>query len=245
MFEERLRREFINLQKLAKSEVEGIVEIYYLERADGEALNSRYAQWKSIRNKPTSPLYPYKFKVTYTMPMYVGRNKLKRDWKGTILFEAPENVLMDMNSNIGVQIEDGAFPDDSVPFNNHVTKTFICTGSAWSVAQQGFGIWYFILLIGCLLNQDKFMMDNKPHLNDDALEFWKNKGCRPTNDIKWPFDLDTRGLSARQTKPMATPAMPHFRIGTAKPAPSPSIKFGQNSVKSASPVKKITFGTKK
>ena len=149
--------------------------------------------------------------------MYVGVNDLKRDWQASILFDVPEDILMNPHSNLGVSIEGGDFPNGSVPFNRHVSKGWICTGSAWGVANQGFGIWYFVISLGALFNQDKFMMaeDDGAHLNADAYRFWKEtRGKQPNNPIKWPFRLTDNTL--RIGKKIVQPPQPKsgMKIGT-------------------------------
>lgn len=193
-YEIRLRNEFGWLRKLENDPFNAnhIVTIYYKDRFGNSG-------WKSIKENPSTQLYPYQFKVTYKMPMYVGRNDLKRDWQASILFDTPEDILMNPNSEMGVTIDGngGNFPDGSVPFNRHVSKGWICTGSAWGVANQGFGIWYFVISLGALFNQDKFMMaeDEGSHLNGDAYRFWRDtRGKQPNNPIKWPFKLTDRTI---------------------------------------------------
>lgn len=218
MYEKRLQTEYELLQKLQGSEISNIVDIHYKEREGGAS------QWKPIGQCPSSRLYPNTFRVTYTFPrMLVGPNQEVRNWKHSFLFSVSENVLMRQGSSMGVEIEGGSFPEGQVPFNNHVSAGYVCTGSAWSIAQQGYGIWYFIICVGCLLNQEKFMIDaGHIHLNRDALEYWKRiRGMRPNNDIKWPFDLNLRGSSTRSVTP------PPFKIGRRQEAPKPYIKFGK------------------
>lgn len=229
MYEKRLKIEFDLLQKLQVSEIKDIVEIFYKERIGGNS------GWKSIMNTPDSPLYPNKFKVTYHFPkMYVGPNSIKRNWTQSFVFEVPENILMHMGSSMGVQIENGSFQDGEVPYNNHISKSYICTGSAWTIAQQGYGIWYFIICIGCLLNLEKFMMDsNRRHLNEEALIFWRTeRNMQPTNKIKWPFDLNMRGKD--EVKPPCS-----IRFGQIQ-KPSSKIVFGSKTIPTSYP--KIRFG---
>lgn len=227
MYEKRLKNEFDLLLKLQSSEVKNIVEIYYKDR------NGKNQQWKPIMTNPDGPLYPYSFKVTYHFPkMYVGPDKIIKNWSGTIMFNVPENILMQMESNMGVQIENGFFKDGEIPFNNHVSKTYICTGTAWNIAHQGYGIWYFIICVGCLLNMEKFIMDTqRVHLNKDALVFWKTKrGMQPTNKIKWPFDLNMRGGTKQSL----------IRFGHPQILSKPQISFGQKRTPSSR--SQITFG---
>ncbi|WP_300915113.1 hypothetical protein [Bacteroides acidifaciens] len=237
-YETRLKKEFELLQRLERHpNVKGIITLYYKDRVEGGA-------YKSILETPTSGLYPNEFKVTYKMPMYVAENQLKRDWQASFLFEVPEEILMDPNSKLGVEIEgnNGNFPEGSKPFNNHVSTGWVCTGTAWGVANQGFGIWYFIIAVGCLLNQEKFMMasedaDENRHLNADAFRFWKNvRKMQPNNKIDWPFKLMDDPV-------FGEPQKKKFSFGEKK-STQPSFSFGQ--VKHEPQVtNKFTFGQKK
>lgn len=232
MYENRLKIEFDLLQKLQASEVKDIVDIFYQER------DRDTSHWKSIKTRPNSALYPNKFKVTYHFPkMYVGPDKIKKNWSGTIIFEVPEHILMHMGSGMGVKIENDSFEEGEVPYNNHINKTYICTGTAWTIAQQGYGIWYFIICVGCLLNLERFMIDEKrEHLNGDALTFWRTKrNMQPTNKIKWPFDLNMRDKNKHSNS-----TTPSIRFGQRQEAPKPTIVFGAK--KAAPPLPHIVFG---
>lgn len=238
IYEIRLKKEFDLLQRLERHpSVKGIIKLYYIDRLNG-------GNYKSILETPTSGVYPYKFKVTYSMPMYVGEGQIKNDWSASFLFEVPENILMDPDSKLGVQIEgnDGNFPEGSKPFNNHVSTGWVCTGTAWGVANQGFGIWYFIISLGCLLNQEKFMMasedaDENRHLNADAFRYWKNvRKMQPNNHIDWPFKLmDSIKFGDRKgggftfgEKVTHEPAKPKFSFGEKKTSEvkKPTFSFG-------------------
>jgi hypothetical protein len=188
LYEICLRKEFELLQKLQRHpnvNKEGVIKIIiqYKERLNGTT-------FKSILDKPTCAVYPNSFRVTYQMPMYVGERQLKRDWQATFLFYTPEEIFILLNSNFRVEIEGGSFPCGSIPYNNHITTNCVDAGEAWSVA-KGFGIWYFLIALGCLFNQEKFMMDSEHiHFNADAFRFWKNvRKMQPNNKIDWPFNL--------------------------------------------------------
>lgn len=237
-YENRLKKEFTLLQHLQKHPFNEnhIIDIEYKERAGSN-------EYKSILEQPTNPLYPNKFRVTYKMPMLVDRDRWERNWSATFLFEAPEDTLMNPNSDLGVEIEGGEFERGSVPFNNHVSTGWVCTGSAWSVANQGFGIWYFVISLGCLLNQERFMMadDGHSHLNGDAYNYWCNeRGKQPNNNIDWPFKLEEE---IEQKKPT-------FKFGAKKEATTVTpntqkSKFTFGSVKTNENKKPLfTFGPK-
>lgn len=186
MFELRLKNEFKLLQQL-QSEMPGTLRIQYRERYGDEA-------WKSVMQNPVLPVFPIKFRVTYMFPcMYVGFNCLQYNWRGTILFSLSEEILMKPDSNMGVSIENESFPTGYTPFNHHIAPTYVCVGSAWKISRN-MGVWYFVIMVGCLFNMDKTILDPyKSHLNNDAFLFWKNvRNMQPTNGIRWPFDLLNR-----------------------------------------------------
>ena len=244
IYETRLKKEFELLQRLQRHPFNKnkVVQLYYKDRMGGA--------YKSILDPINGPLYPNQFRVTYTMPMYVDEGQIKNDWSATFLFEVPEEILMDPDSKLGVEIEgnNGNFPEGAVPFNNHVSTGWVCTGSAWGVANQGFGIWYFIISLGCLLNQEKFMMASDPsdenkHLNADAFRYWKNvRKMQPNNKIDWPFKLNETIFEPGRVTP-AKPETPKskffFGAKTTEPeTPKSKFFFG---AKTTEPVKKSTF----
>lgn len=234
-YEIRLRKEFELLQKLQRhpSVNNDIIKItiQYKDRLRG-------GDYKSVLENPSSGLYPNSFRVTYKMPVYVGPGQLKRDWQASFLFSTPENILMNPSSKLGVEIEGGNFPSGSVPYNNHVSMGWVCTGTAWAVANQGFGIWYFIINLGCLFNMDRFMMvaneEEDPvygvhHLNYDAYLYWKNeRNMQPTNKINWPFKLMDIPTFSSTGSSASSPQKPKFVFGTAQKTeqPKPTFTFG-------------------
>ena len=177
-------------------------------------------------------LYPNKFKFTYTMPMYVGEGQLINDWSASFLFEVPESVLMNQNKSLKMSIEGGEFPDGRVPFNNHVSKTWVCTGTIWDIA-QGSGLWYFVMSVGCLLNQDRIVTpaddrDETRHLNRAAFRFWKHeRNMTPITDIKWPFNLDSEVISIKSGSIHRGAA---FVVGTKRAEAAQSTKVSTFTV---------------
>ena len=181
----RYKKEFENLQVLQQDpRIKDIVEIEYNPRDSGDRNH-----WVSIKVTPKNGLYPYRYRLTYRMRMFIGptRNP-ERNWHASFIFEAPEEVLMDPHSNVNVSLDGGEFPC-GVPYNNHVGAAWVCTGSAWG-ASRGMGIWYFVICLGCLLNNERFLIAMEPHLNGEALNWWINeRGMQPNYPIAWPFDL--------------------------------------------------------
>jgi hypothetical protein len=182
------------------------------------------------------------------MPMYVGEGQLKKDWQATFLPTFTEDILVN-NADIGmVPIEGGILPVGSIPYNNHMAQQggWLCMGSAWAVAKQGYGIWYFIIAVGCLLNQEKFMMDYSPtaetkHLNPDAFRFWKNvRKMQPNNKIDWPFNLIDIGDKFGKKSSV------EFSFGKkiVPEAPKSPFSFGEKKIVEQ-PKSTFTFGTKK
>ena len=192
-FEIRMREEFRLLQKLQNNaNMKGVISISYLPRTGG-------SKFVPITANPCG-LYPTRFKVKYTMPMYVSANKLQKDWSGTITFDVTEEALLGEGA-LGVQIEGGSFPAGSVPFNRHVSAGWICTGNAWEVSKQGYGIWYFVIAIGCIFNLDPAWQNPGSHLNGEAAAFFDNVRKQATNDIKWPYNLREKGFVINKTVP--------------------------------------------
>ena len=239
MYETRLKNEFALLQKLQASEAKKYIELFYKER------QGRDDRWKPITTNPSSALYPCEFKVTYHFPrMYVNGGRLMNNWQWSFTFEVPENILMLTGSSMGIQIEGGAFPADITPYNHHVSSTYVCSGGAWTIAQQGYGIWYFVILIGCLLNMEEFIMDRYGgHLNQAAGEFWIHQRNRqPTNKIKWPFDLNQRGKSGSN----APLPLTGIRFGQRTEASTGGIVFGNKTAGNVTPpTGHIVFGNRK
>lgn len=216
MYEVRLRKELELAQQLQKSpEMKSITQIYARLRGG----NGAYISILDINNPV---LCPYEYKVVYTFPvMYVGPGETRRNFKCAISFKLTESILMQPNSRMGVALEDGGFKPGEVPYNNHVIYGSICTGNAWEIS-RGFGMWYFIICIGCLLNQERFMIDeDHPHYNGEALYYWKNtRHMQPNCKINWPFDLNIRHSKGSQvTTPPST-----IRFTVVQPQ-RPAIRF--------------------
>lgn len=189
IYNTRLRKEFELLQKLERHpfNVGGIIHIFYKDRFGGR-------DYKSIMDNPSSSLYPNEFKVKYTFPiMFVGPGQVVRNWSYSFMFTVSEDILISdkkVDSDF-FRIENGEFPDGQIPYNSHVSKTWFCIGSEWE-SSRGLGIWYFVVSIGGILNQDKSEMNihETVHLNSAAYDFWvEDRDMRPNNEINWPFNL--------------------------------------------------------
>ena len=207
-FEIRLCKESLKSQELLQDpRLKGILNIEYNPRNCGNE-----DEWVSVMVPPKNGLYPSRFKATYTMPMYVGPGQLEKNWHQGFILHAPEQILMDPNSDLGVSLEGGSFLC-GLPFHNHCSNSWICTGSLWE-ASRSLGIPYFFLNLGRLLNLDRFVNATEPHLNAEALEWWINqRHMEPTNKIDWPLDLFGIDGSRR------------FRFGDGTPGKSSLITF--------------------
>ena len=193
-YEKQLYQEYKDLQKLQLDPaMKDILEISYLPRIGRQV-------YRSILEE-SHGLNPVEYKVKYTMPMYVSPGVLKKDWSGAILFKVTESVLM-QGGDLGVRIEGGSFPEGSVPFNKHIQPGWICSGDMWKNAMDGYGIWYFVISIGCLLNlEPDEQAETGDHLNGEAREFFETvRHKQPTNNINWPYKLRERRFTIVPTK---------------------------------------------
>lgn len=229
-YEIRLREEFELLQKLQRHPSVNNdtikITIQYKDRLRG-------GNYKSVLENPSSGMYPNSFRVTYQMPMYVGHGQLKRDWQATFLFSVPESVLMNPHSSLEAKIEGDKFPDGSIPYHNHVSRSgsWFCQGGSWGAAQQGNGIWYFIVALGSILNMDRGFVvedseDARHHLNYDAFLYWKDeRNMQPVSAINWPFNLPQIPTFGKPTSGDRGSQKPKFSFGKSEQK-KPTFNFG-------------------
>lgn len=126
------------------------------------------------------------------MPVYLGRNHLKRDWYGDFTVKVAHEILMEPGSESVPPCELNTA--QGLPFNHHISEGFFCTGGLWAVARD-YGLWYFIIGCGSIINQESSWMDDRGfgHLNNEAYLYWKtDRRKQKINDIDWPFDLRNR-----------------------------------------------------
>ncbi len=183
IYEIRLREEFNNLRKLQRQKgMESILRIQFVDRINGGK--------QSIENEPSSSnLFPEEYIITYKMPIYIERGRLDTNWSGDLSVRVSKDLLMRSSSSSKPTTE--LDTSNGEPFNHHI-GSWVCIGGVWSVAKD-FGIWYFIVGIGGLLNQEKIWMedDGSGHVNGEAYDYWKNeRNKEPINDIKWPYTLE-------------------------------------------------------
>ena len=201
-YEIALRSNFERMQMLEKLLQGRWLKIYYQERGNN-------GPFKSVLSPKSASYYPNVFKVQYTMPMYVDTGgdtpALDRNWSQVLIFTLSEDAILG-NASIGVEIDGGAFPSGKKPFNKHVDNGWICCGNFWAVSREQGGLWYFAQIVGALLNLDAKWMDTEGgHLNPQAALWWRNsRRYKPTNDIKWAFNLLSHAVAEHEHRPKLT-----------------------------------------
>lgn len=200
-YEIALRSNFERMQMLEKLLQGRWLKIYYQERGG-------YGPYKSILTPKSNIYYPTVYKVEYTMPMYVetaGEPVLDRKWSQALIYTLSEDALLG-NASIGVVIDGDGFPPGKKPFNKHVDKGWICCGNFWAVSREQGGLWYFAQIVGALLNLDRKWMDTEGvHLNPRAAQWWReNRRYKPTNNIKWAFNLLNHAAAEHEHHPKMT-----------------------------------------
>jgi hypothetical protein len=211
IYEIRLREEFNNLRKLQRQKgMESIFTIQFVDRINGGK--------QSIDNEPSSNnLFPEEYIITYKMPIYIERGRLDTNWSGDFEVTVSKDLLM--RSSSSSKPTNSLDTSNGVPFNHHIGKGFFCIGGVWSVAKD-FGIWYFIVGIGGVLNQEKIWMEDngEGHMNREAYDYWKNaRNKEPINDIKWPYTLEDDFKVVNQNPNSFTTSK--FKIGKTENKP--------------------------
>ena len=183
LYDKTLREEFKLIRKLNNHpSVSRHINISYYDRFTGEIKNIN--RDPSISNK-----YPEKYVVRYNMPVYVSKNRLK-NWNGVFSFKVTEQILLNRKNDLKPY---ATFDPKGVElFNNHVSGTRICDGTAWGISRN-YGLWYYIITIGMIINQDPFVSDTKVHFNDGAFKYWLSRNKKPISQIRWPFNLNNTG----------------------------------------------------
>lgn len=135
------------------------------------------------------PKFSGTFRITYKMPVYVAPDKLVTDWESTFILDT-QGLSIRPQSNAKLLIENGEFPRGLTPFNPHIHKDWIDMGCLLRAANEGCGIWFYVIGIGALLNMDTFAMDLHPVNPSEAYLWWVNeRKMQPTSKIDWPFNL--------------------------------------------------------
>jgi hypothetical protein len=205
-----LRQEFILVARLQQDkEFSDYVRVLYEDRMSGEE--------RAVgAEPPPGPRYPEKYIVEYRMPVYVSSGQLRRDWQGRATILLSEPVLTNKHSHHAPHV---TFQSDLTPFNNHVRRDSICSGNAWAVARDH-GLWYFIVSLGALINQDEFVSAHGPHYSKEAYNYWLARDQKPVTNIKWPFDL----LDRLDLTPVPIQA-PVINITKVPEPQAPAMKF--------------------
>ena len=187
-----LKEEFLLIVKLQQNaEFSKYVNVFYQDRITEEV--------QPVTVRPSGPRYPEKYIVEYRMPVYVSRGQLQPDWRGTATMLLSETVLTNKHSHQPPHV---TFDSNFAPFNNHVTRDWICIGNAWAVARDH-GIWQFIIMLGATINQDAFITADEPeHISSEAYKYWVARNRMPVTDIKWPLNLlDENNIVVTRTAP--------------------------------------------
>jgi len=216
LYEIRLREEFKNMRRLQQDAgMKKVLAIWHTDRVTGHKI--------SVLDNPESALYPEQYAIRYSMPVYLAKTHFTRDWYGEFTVTMAYDILMKPESG-----NTPAYQLDTargVPFNHHISQGYFCSGGLWSVAKD-FGLWYFIIGCGGILNQESSWMDDSGsgHLNNEAYLFWKNdRHKQKINDIKWPFDLRNRiEISDKPEMPLN-----RIKIGQPLQRETPKIRIIQ------------------
>jgi|694.fasta_scaffold25923_10 hypothetical protein len=198
-----LKEEFTLLQQVQRDrEVSRYMTISYEDQLTGSERN--------ISLVPSNGLYPEKFFVKYRLPVYIAQGQRRDDFEAVTEITINENVLKSKNSDNGPHT---VYSSNFEPFNNHVHKGWICTGNAWMVAKDH-GVWYYILALGALINQDGIVTDHerRQHINPEAFDYWVERGKRPVTQIKWPWDMTMKGEIV--IKPTTKPQLTIKKVGS-------------------------------
>jgi hypothetical protein len=185
LYEIRLREEFKNMRRLQQDHgMKRILAISFVDRLTGRSI--------SVFDNPESQLYPEQYIISFSMPVFLAKDNLKRDWHGDFTVTlAQDTLMMPESRNVPVYQLDTT---NGIPFNHHISQGYFCTGGLWSVAKD-YGLWYFIIGCGSIINQESIWMDDRGvgHLNNEAYLYWKNdRRKQKINNIQWPFDLRSR-----------------------------------------------------
>lgn len=180
-----LREEFNLVRKLQKdAEFAKYVTVEYEDRVTGGT--------RPVVSTPTADKYPEVYIVDYRMAVYVSVGQLRNDFHGTAKITLSEPVLSNKTADHGPHVE---WETNCKPFNNHVSDKWVCNGngkdSAWAVAKD-LGLWYFIIVMGQLINQDPNVSADAIHMSSDAYNYWVRRDRTSVTNIKWPLDLLTR-----------------------------------------------------
>ena len=192
-----LQTEFNLIRKFQQNPViKKYMDIYYRINIDNQII------WQSVENDSfvTEPeaIYPTQYKVTYKMPMYVDKDVLINDWSASLIFNINESYS---KRRYTIEIEGGEFSANNTPFNNYISRYWVSPVFMINPISDIFkeepehNLWYYIMLTGCLLNQDSIATPNDSeeenrHLNSEAFRYWKyDRQEKPISEIDWPYNF--------------------------------------------------------
>jgi len=214
LYEIRLREEFKMMRRLQNdSDVRGVLQIFFTDRLSQNQFG--------IGHETESQLYPEQYQVNVKMPVYTDVNVLNKNWEGGLSVKVNYSVLMNPGSNNPPETKLDV--SNALPFNHHISPTWLCIGGIWSVAKD-FGLWYFILGCCSLVNQEAAWMDDSGsgHLQPLAYRFWKiDRHKQRVNNINWPFDLRARSEGKDNQQPVKL----KIKIGIKQTSNIPKIKI--------------------
>jgi hypothetical protein len=198
-----LKEEFNLLQQVQRDrEVSKYITISYEDQITGVE--------RQISLAPSNDLYPEKFFVKYRLPVYVAPGQRRDDFEAVAEITINEEVLKSKISDNGPHT---VYSSNFRPFNNHVTDTWICTGNAWHVSKDH-GLWFYILALGALVNQDGIVTDHerRQHINPEAFDYWVERNKRPVTRIHWPWDMGMSGGGISILPTIVSPQSPPITI---------------------------------
>jgi hypothetical protein len=198
-----LKEEFNLLQQVQRDrEVSKYITISYEDQITGVE--------RQISLAPSNDLYPEKFFVKYRLPVYVAPGQRRDDFEAVAEITINEEVLKSKIADNGPHT---VYSSNFKPFNNHVSNDWICTGNAWIVAKDH-GVWYYILALGALVNQDGIVTDHerRQHINPEAFDYWVERNKRPVTPINWPWDMAMKGEIV--IKPTTKPQLIIKKVGS-------------------------------
>ena len=138
-------------------------------------------------------LKPRIYQCKYMLPAYIDKGngvvELQYDWNGIIQIEMSIPCFTEQ------RIPECRMINSTIPFHHHVNGAgHVCTGGIWSVAKN-YGLYYFILAIGAMLNREKeycdYLSQYREHYNPRAFHHWNNAGCKPiVENLGWAWNLN-------------------------------------------------------
>ena len=187
-FEQWLDNQYRDTLKLSKIErLRKLIEIRCYSRLNSQRV---YVLPNNEQDILREPIKPKVYEVTYSLPTFVNNGngiELLRNWKGTV------KIDIELSCFTEKKIPEIRMINSQIPFHHHFADSgWVCTGGIWSVAKN-YGIYYYFLAIGAMLNREKEMCDylsqNKEHLNRNAFQHWQTNKFNSISEINWAWNL--------------------------------------------------------